>query len=122
MIRFAETGTHAIYSQYNEKLWGVWYTNCREIPQNAPCVCQQEQNMPSKHGSEDKICRPPVSTVPHPQINTHRIHEYYDYLASNLMVVIIAAMAFKSDKSMVMKNARRKYAETLKYQLHMTKK
>jgi hypothetical protein len=48
--------------------------------------------------------------------------KYYDYLASNLMVVNIAAMDFKSNKSMAMKNARRKYAETLKYQLHMTKK
>jgi len=76
-------------------LQGVWYTNCREIPQNALCVCQQEQNLPSKHGSEDKICRPPISTVPHPQTCTHRILKHYDWLVPKLTVGNIAVMAFK---------------------------
>jgi len=61
----------------------------------------------------------PLNSTPSPN-KTYRIYEYYDYLAPNLMVVNIAAMAFRSEKSMIMKNARRKYAETLNYQLHMT--
>lgn len=76
-------------------LRGVWHNNCREIPHIMLRVCQQEQNLPSNHGSEDKICTPPISIVPHLQTTTHRIHKCYDYLVPNLTVVNIAALAFK---------------------------